>query len=151
MFSLMPWKKERNGSGAVATRTEHPLSLFRSEIDRVFDRFFGIWPTLEASFGGLGLDLEEGEADVIVRIDAPGFEPEDFDIQVSGEMLRISAVRKVEKNKEVYSERRLDRSVMLPAPVNVEKVEALYRNGVLELRLPKTEQARWRKIEVKSN
>ncbi len=149
MFSLMPWKKGRNGTSALASRTEHPLSLFRSEFDNLFDRFFGTWPLPDAGWAGWGLDLDETDSEVSVKVDAPGFEPGDFDIQVSGDTLRITAERKSQKgDKETY-ERRFERSITLPASVNAEKGEAKYRNGVLELTLPKTEQAKWKKIPVK--
>ena len=149
MFSLTPWKKERNGSAALANRTEHPLSLFRSEFDTLFDRFFGGWPTPDAGWGGWGLDLDETDNDVTVKVDAPGFEPGDFDIQVSGDTLRITAERKAGDGDKRSYERRFQRAVTLPAAVNADQVEARYRNGVLELTLPKAEQAKWKKIAVK--
>lgn len=148
MFGLMPWRKER-GSGALANRTEHPLSLFRNEFDTLFDRFFGNWPALDGSWAGWGLDLDETDNEVTVKVDAPGFEPGDFDIQVSGDTLRITAERKAEKGDQRTYERQFQRVVTLPAAVDAEKVEAKYRNGVLELSLPKTEQAKWKKIPVK--
>jgi HSP20 family protein len=149
MFSLMPWRSNRNGAGALANRTEHPLSLFRSEFDSLFDRFFGNWPALDATWSGWGLDLDETDNEVVARVDAPGFEPGDFDIQVSGDTLKITAERKAEKGDKRTYERRFQRYVTLPAAVDADKVEAKYRNGVLELTLPKTEQARWKRIPVK--
>jgi len=149
MFSLAPWKKDRNGSGALAARAEHPLTLFRSEFDHLFDRFFGGWPAYDSGAGGSGLDVGETDSHVTVRLDAPGFEPGDFDVQVSGDALRVAAERKREEGTGGYAERRYQRSVTLPAAVNADKVEADYRSGVLELRLPKAEQARWRKIQVR--
>lgn len=149
MFSLMPWKKDRNGSGALADRTEHPLSLFRSEFDTLFDRFFGNWPALDANWSAWGLDLDETDSEVTVKVDAPGFEPGDFDIQVSGDTLRITAERKAGDGDKRSYERRFQRHLTLPAAVDANKVEAGYRNGVLELTLPKTEQSKWKKIAVK--
>lgn len=146
MFSLTPWKKDRNGSAAIAQRTGHPLGLLRSEFDTLFDRFFGNWPMPEAAWG---LDLDETDSEVTVKVDAPGFEPGDFDIQVSGDTLRVTAERKAEKGDKGTYERRFQRSITLPAAVTVDQVEASYRNGVLELSLPKAEQARWKKIAVK--
>jgi HSP20 family protein len=148
MFSLMPWRKERNGGGALANRTEHPLSLFRTEFDTLFDRFFGNWPAADP-WSGWGLDLDETDAEVTAAVDAPGFEPGDFDIQVSGDTLRITAERKPGPDGKDGFVRRFHRSVTLPAAVDADKVEANYKNGVLELKLPKTEQAKWKKIPVK--
>jgi HSP20 family protein len=150
MFGLVPWRKDRNGSGALANRTEHPLSLFRSEFDTLFDRFFGSWPAFDANWPAWGLDVDETDNDVLVQVDAPGFEPDDFDIQVSGDTLKITAERKAGKGDRRTYERRFQRSVTLPAAVDAEKVEAAYKNGVLELTLPKTERSRWKKIPVKS-
>jgi HSP20 family protein len=145
MFGLTPWNKDRNSSTALTNRNEHPFALFRNEFDNLFDRFFNGWPGLE---GGWGLDGEETENAVKFSMDAPGFEPGDFDIQVSGDVLRVTAERKTENGKG-RSSRRFERSVTLPTVVAADKVEANYRNGVLELNLPKTEQAKWKKIAVK--
>jgi HSP20 family protein len=146
MFGLVPWRKNGNGSGALANRAEHPLSLFRNEFDTLFDRFFAGWS--DGTGSGWGLEADETDQEVTVRMDAPGFEPGDFDIQVSGDALRVTAERKGEKDSGRF-ERGFQRSVTLPAAVDADKVEAKYRNGVLELSLPKTEQAKWKKIAVK--
>jgi len=145
MFGLVPWKKNGNGSGAPASRDEHPLSLFRNEFDTLFDRFFGNWP--DGNGSGWGLEADETDTDVTVRMDAPGFEPGEFDIQVSGDTLRVSAQRGGRDGDASY-ERRFQRSLTLPAAVDADKVEAKYKNGVLELTLPKTEQAKWKKVAV---
>jgi len=145
MFGLVPWKKGGNGSGALASRAEHPLSLFRNEFDTLFDRFFGNWP--DGDGRGWGMEADETDKDVTVKMDAPGFEPGDFDVQVSGDTLRVTAERKGQKEDGSF-ERRFGRSVTLPAPVDPEKVQAKYKSGVLELTLPKTEQAQWKQIKV---
>ncbi|QJW96307.1 Hsp20/alpha crystallin family protein [Frigoriglobus tundricola] len=141
MFGLVPWKK--SGS-ALASQNEHPLSHFRNEFDTLFDRFFGNWP----DWAGMGLEAEETDKAVTVAMDAPGFEPGDFDIQVSGDTLRVTAERKGQKGSGRI-ERRFQRAVALPGAVDAERVEAEYKNGVLELTLPKTEQAKWKKIAVR--
>jgi HSP20 family protein len=142
MFSLIPWKSDRNG--AVAGRAEHPVSLFRNEFDTLFDRFFGGFPGDASSWG---LTMDETDNAVTLRMDAPGFEPGEFDIQATADTLRVTAERKADKDGGSF-ERRFQRAVSLPAPVDADKVEAAYRNGVLELTLPKAEQAKWKKIAV---
>jgi HSP20 family protein len=153
MFSLKPWRKERTGSTSLATRPESELSPFRTALDVWFDRVFGRWPEVfEANWPMVyGLGIEETDEAVIVRAEAPGFEPGDFDIEVRGDMLKIAAKHEVKAagKEEPTVERRLERMVTLPAGVVVEKVEATYRHGVLELRLPKIEPIKARKIEVK--
>jgi len=143
MFGLVPWKK--SGSGAVANRAEYPLSLFRNEFDTLFDRFFGNGP--DGTGNGWGMETDETDTALTVKMDAPGFEPGDFDVQVSGDTLRVTAERKGQKGDGRFV-RRFQRSVTLPAPVDPEQVQAKYKSGVLELTLPKTEQAQWKQIKV---
>jgi len=153
MFSLMPWRRERKGSTSLATRPERELGLYRTALDEWFDTLFGRWPILfeEGWMTRFGLDVEETDETVIVRADAPGFEAGDFVIEVRDDVLRIAADRKEEaEGKAPTIERTMRREVTLPAAVNAEKVEAKYRNGVLELRLPKAEPVKTRKIEVKA-
>jgi len=149
MFSLTPWRN-RNG-GSTLARSDHPLDLFRRDMDTLFDRFFGNWPE-PAYFGeGTGMAVRETDKDVWVEIDAPGFEAGDFDIQVKEDTLRVVAERKEgEEGKGEYRQRRVQREVTLPVGVDPDQVEANYRNGVLELRFTKSEQAQWKKIEVKN-
>jgi HSP20 family protein len=139
---------------------EHPLVRLRAEMDTLFDRFFTGWPTF-ADWGKTGemwgLDVDENERDIVVRAKVPGFEPKDFDIHVSGNMLTVKAEHKgdVSKTDEgfSYSERNFasyQRSVPLSTAVDGDKIEAHYRDGTLELRLPRTEGVEKRRIEVKS-
>jgi HSP20 family protein len=151
MFSLMPWRRERERSGLVP-RTERPLSFFRGDLDELFDRFFARlpMPVEEKWLAMTGMEVEETDEAELVRTDAPGFEPNEFSIEVSGDTLKITAEHKVAgKEKEPTIERRLSRFVTLPAAVDPDKVEARYRHGVLEIKLPRTEPAKHRKVEVK--
>jgi len=148
MFNLIPRKREN----------ENPLSLFRDEVDSLFDRFFGrgFSPLAldEISGNGWGLELEDKGNAFVVRAEAPGFEAEDFDVQVQGNVLTIKAERKQEtgeKEKDkpyAYAERRLHRAVTLPAGADANKIEAKYRNGILELHLPKMPEAQGRRVTV---
>ncbi|VTR92775.1 Heat shock protein OS=planctomycete KSU-1 GN=KSU1_D0143 PE=3 SV=1: HSP20 [Gemmata massiliana] len=145
MFGLVPWKKSGNGSAALANRSEHPLELFRNEFDTLFDRFFSGQP--EPNGSGWGMETDETDSALTVKMDAPGFEPGDFDVRVSGDTLRVTAGRQDEKGNGWF-QRRFQRSVTLPAAVDADQVQAKYTNGVLELSLPKAEQAGWKKIAV---
>src|SRR5947207_2689227 len=79
-------------SGLPALRAEHPVRWLREEMDSLFDRYFGRWPTAwGADFGPLerswDMGVEEADNEIVVRAEAPGFEPRDFDIHVSGNTL----------------------------------------------------------------
>lgn len=153
MFSLMPWKNQRKETNALATRTEHPLNLFGNRFDQILDSFFGHWPTLFNDTWPAWNDLaaQDKGSEFVVRVDAPGFEAGDFDIRISGNMLQIHAERLEESNDDgPRTQRYLARSVSLPAGVDPQKVEANYRNGVLDVTLPKTEEAKPKKITVKT-
>jgi HSP20 family protein len=100
------------------------------------------------------LDFDENEKEFIVRAEAPGFEAEDLDIQVSGNLLTIKAQKKRESKEKkgdgYYEERHLERVVTLPADADPDKIEATYRNGILEIHLAKTEDAQRKRIPVKT-
>lgn len=146
MFGLMPWRRER----ALAPRPEEgfPFRLMRREFDSLFDRFFGRWPLdfPEVENPVWGLKVEELDKEVVVRAEVPGFEVKDIEVNLTGDLLTIAAVKKVEGKKEPAAEMR--RYVTVPPTIDPAKVEALYRNGVLEVHLPKPPEAVGRRIEV---
>jgi HSP20 family protein len=154
MFSLTPWTRDRNPSTAVVERD--PFRLMRREFDSLFDRLWGNWPFGLSEYGprtAWGLDVQDHGNELVVRAEAPGFEAKEFDVTLSGDMLTITAEHKEEtKNGEETSQSwgRYERAVSLPCGVDPDKVEAKYRNGVLEVHLPKTADAVGRRIEVKT-
>ena len=74
---------------------EHPLARLRDEFEAMFDRFLTRWPA--ASEWGWGtdrfwdVDVQDSDKEIRVRAEAPGFEPKDFEIHVSGNLLTIRA------------------------------------------------------------
>jgi HSP20 family protein len=157
MFSLIPWTKNQNGSrnGTLAQRNDHPFALLRREFDSLFDNFLNGWPAPVNM--GWGLDVEDAGKEMIVRAEAPGFEVNEFNVQLRGDQLCIRAEHREETKQGEGQERStssrygvFERWVTVPSDVDGEKVEARYRNGVPEIRMPKTPEAVGRKIEVKS-
>jgi HSP20 family protein len=131
-----------------------PLNRLRTEFDRVFDDFFRGWPSTwgEARQWTPGIDVQERDDAIIVRADAPGFEPNDFDVEIRGDNLVLCACQSEESSQEEsvhWEKRELYESVPLPTAVDAEHIDAHYRNGVLTISLPKTEEAKGRKIEIK--
>src|SRR5438045_3732327 len=133
--SLTPY---RNAS-PVANRDWEPMSFLRDEFDRLFGRFFrnGLspWPNGDRA-RHWGLDVSENDDSVEVRAEAPGFEPEDFDLEVRGDHLVLHAVHKgesedKERGRREWHQQELLRSVPLPAGTDPDKVKAQYRNGIL--------------------
>jgi HSP20 family protein len=100
---------------------------------------------------------EEGD-DIVVKTELPGVDRNDIDVQVENNILTLRGERK--REKEVKSENlfrterfygSFARSFTLPVSVNTEKIRAEYREGVLQVTLPKVEEAKPRKIQVLTN
>lgn len=132
-----------------------------------FDRLAPWRDLLESAFAFTGsvpgvwtppLDVYEDDEKVTVTVELAGLTKEDFDISLDGDALTISGQRKAatgEKRGESFRSERFfgsfSRTVTLPAAVKADGVTASYQNGVLAVSLPKAEEAKPRKIEVKLN
>ena len=101
------------------------------------------------------VDIEETEDAWIVEADVPGVKPEDVNVEVRGSELAISGEIK-EREREGILRRRtrkkgeFDYHITLPGDADAENIEATLQDGVLTVRIPKPEQARPRRIDVKS-
>jgi HSP20 family protein len=100
--------------------------------------------------------LERGD-DLLIRAELPGVKIEDIDVRVENNVLRLSGERRREGETEEGKSFRRERSYgaftrafSLPATVDATKIKAQLRNGVLEISLPKAEEAKPRKVEIKA-
>ena len=126
---------------------------FTREIDRVFDAFFG--QTDQARRWVPPVDLVEAEDHFVLRADLPGLREGDVNIEVQDGTLTISGERKAEheqREKGWYrierSFGRFSRSLSLPDGVDPDRIQASFSHGVLEVRIPKPEERRPRRIEI---
>ena len=133
------------------------LSNLRDEIDRLFEEPLAAFTRGSQLLSGWtpALDVYEEKDNVIVRVEVPGMKKEDIQLSLHDGSLSISGERKSEetfKNAEVYrAERffgRFQRTVTLPTPVAADKVKAQYKDGILKVTLPKTEEAKPKHIDV---
>jgi HSP20 family protein len=136
------------------------LSSLRDELDRLFE---SPWTELTRTSQLLSgwtpaLDVHEDKDNFVVRAELPGMKREDIDVSLHDGALSISGERKTEKKyeeAEVYRTERcfgkFQRTVTLPAPVAADKVKAQYKDGVLTITLPKTEEAKPKQIDVNVN
>lgn len=128
----------------------------RDELDRLFDSVFGRFPRERGeSYWTPSLDIEETEDTIIVRVELPGMSKDDIKVNLSGDTLTISGERKQEMEKKSKTYYRIERSygkfqrtVTLPAEVEGDKAKASYRNGILELTLPKSAKSKAREITI---
>lgn len=147
MFALKPWSENE--------LARYPLPTMRNEFKTLFDRFFNGWPMLVEPNLELehywNLEVLEAEKEVIVRAEVPGFEAAELMVELLNNRLIIKAEEKPEAKEKgaKYVERRYERFVELPVEIDPAKVEATYRNGVLEVHLPKAEAAKAMRIPVK--
>ncbi|MCX8062606.1 MAG: Hsp20/alpha crystallin family protein [Anaerolineales bacterium] len=133
------------------------LMSIRSMMDRLFDSAFAGWD-LETTFDWeLPLDVVENDDEYVVKASLPGINPDDLEITYSGNTLTIKGEIKSEeeskKGRYHLRERRYGsfcRSITLPSTVKADGIEASYEAGVLKLHLPKAEEAKPKRIAVKS-
>jgi len=133
-----------------------PIRWMRDELDRIFEQSLGGWGFPREGAGierRWAMEMDEDEHNLMIRAEAPGFEPDDFDLQVRGDQLVVHATHKAESEepKRGYREWRrqeFHRSLVLPRGIDAEHVQATYRNGVLTVTMPKTEDDKGRRISV---
>jgi HSP20 family protein len=111
------------------------------------------WPPAATLF--TPVDLEETENEYLVKMDVPGANEKDFKVTCLGDKLTIAGERKEEKEEKkgnVFHREReygmFSRTIALPAPVKPEAVLARYKDGVLEVHLPKAEKTLTKEIKV---
>jgi HSP20 family protein len=126
---------------------------FSREIDRVFDAFFG--QTDQGRRWVPPVDLVEAEDHFVLRADLPGLSEGDVSIEVQDGTLTISGERKAEheqREKGWYrierSFGRFSRSLSLPDGVDPDRIQASFTHGVLEVRIPKPEERKPRRIAI---
>jgi HSP20 family protein len=135
----------------------HMSDFMKRFFGESFLRFFENWPLAEDEIQPLAVDVSEKDGKLMVEASLPGVKPEEMDISVVDNVLTIKAESKQEKDekrgKYHYRERRYgawQRDVLLPERVDVNKAEAEFVNGVLNLSLPIVEGEKIKRIKVKS-
>jgi len=142
------------------------LGRWERDMERVFDDFLGRrvrplwddrwWPIKDLGIPAPAVDLYEEKDEIVAKAELPGMEKGDIQVNISDHLLTIKGEKKKEeetKEKNFYRSERsygsFSRSVELPADVHGEKARASFKNGVLEIRLPKTEEAKKKDVKVK--
>lgn len=135
------------------------LMALQNTMDRMFDNTLSNpernWNLMLS--GTPALDVVETDDGFVVKASIPGVKPEDFEITFNNSLLTIKGeVQSEEKeDKGTYHLRErcygsFSRSVSLPTAVNSDAVEATYENGVLTLNIPKAEEVKPKRIEIRA-
>lgn len=155
---LYPTK--RNTEGALAHRNLRG-DVF-GEIDKLFSDFFGetsLAPSVNFDYLPK-IDVKETQTEFQIRADLPGLSEKDIDVQYSDGTIQIKGERNFENEEKKDDYHRIERSygkferrIALPSEIQEDKIEAEYKNGVLNLTLPKSEKAKTsqKKIAVKAS
>lgn len=133
------------------------LEGIHSELNRFFDDSFGV-PEMRRALAYTfvpAVDVYETANEIVVKADLPGVAKEELEISIEDSVLTIKGERQSETRSEdqrwTYCERTsgsFSRSMQLPEVVDAEKVKASFKEGVLEVHVPKTEKAKPRRIDV---
>jgi HSP20 family protein len=136
------------------------LSDIQGEVNRLFETFAGR-PATTMTSGRTWMppvDMTETADDLVLAVELPGIREKEVSVSITGDLLSIKGERRWEQddkggkdNTVLHTERvygQFERMIQLPFAVQADKVKATYRDGVLEVRLPKAEEVKPRTIKV---
>ena len=134
-----------------------PFRDLAREMEEAFGRFF---PSLSEERGYAwmpAVDMVDDKEEIVVKADLPGLDQKDIEVTVHDGTLTIRGARKDEKEEKkegyYYTERSsgaFTRTLTLPVGVDADKVKATFKQGVLEVHLPKAREAKGKTVEIKT-
>lgn len=134
------------------------LASLRESMDKLFEDFFTHRPgprTPSVAVWQPAVEVFDTDHDIVVRAELPGIDPKDVEITVTADVLTIKGQAKQmeEERGKNYFRRELrygafSRSLALPGGVQGDQAKATYRNGILEIRVPKSEKAKPKTVKV---
>lgn len=148
-------RADRSAPGLSTFFGRAPFRSLRTEMEDMLRSMSGENNIAAAGFRA-ALDLSETDDAVEVRMDVPGIQPEEIEVEVSGDLLQITGERKEEQEEKGKTWHRVERStgsfsraIKLPCEVESAHIEADCEQGVLTIKLPKSDFKKPRKIQVK--
>lgn len=154
MFNMMPW----SGKRVPIRRDQENLYSLQREMNRLMDEFLGMHVEPWEPYGDVPLlsrerlsditprvDVSETEKELNVKVDLPGMTEKDVSITLNRDVLTISGERTQEKEENEKGWYRMERqygsfsrAIPLPYEVDMDKADAIYKHGVLTIKLPKS-------------
>jgi len=161
---LIPWGRSPSPSPTPYRKPDHPFLSLHREVNRLFDDVFRgfdmpvglgafggpdtVWPTMEVS---------ETDKDITITAEVPGLDEKDIEVLLDGGVLTLRGEKRseTEDKDRHFTERyygRFERRVAVGPDVEQDNARASFKNGVLVIRLPKTEraQSKTRRIAINS-
>jgi len=136
------------------------VSDLRKRMDEIFGEFFGPTPSAMAATEAVWsplVDVHETKDGIQLQVELPGVKQEDIQVSMVGDTLTLKGERKRETEVKEDNYHRIERSygtfqrsIVLPSVVDPNRVKATYRDGVLEIQLPKKEEAKPKEIKVEA-
>lgn len=134
-----------------------PLREMQQQMDRLMEEF-SAWPTVEFQPTGVispKCNLSEDSSNYFLKVEMPGIAKDQIKVELNNNVLSVSAEKKEEKKhedeKQYYSEFSFGsyyRAMTLPTPVDEKKIDASFENGVLHLKIPKSETNKPKQIAI---
>lgn len=161
-MKLIPWRNKGENRSLAQNETravERGRDDFSELVRRLWENpwrasLHDLWPLSGA--WGPRMDMTESDEQVALRFELPGVRPEDVDITVAAGMLTIRGEKRDQheerRGNAVYSERSFGsfgRTVRLPSTADPDKVDAVYRDGVLTVTVGKRPEAKGRRVKVR--
>lgn len=151
---LMKWEP----FGSVRRRGDlfGDLTRMQQEMNRFFDDFFGDRQSEIMQGNWLpAVDVSETESELVVRAELPGLSQNDIELNLQDNVLTLKGEKKQEQKEEKENYHRIERSYgsfsrsfTLPTTVKAEQIKATFKDGVLVISLPKSEEAKAKKIAI---
>jgi HSP20 family protein len=153
-MALVPWRPKNSWWDAFGD-----LDNFHTEINRFFNLPLAKWVDTEAGLlegaWSPAIDIYDSKDNLLVKADVPGMKKDEIEVSVHGDTLLIKGEKKQEKEEKgkdfVRMERfygSFNRAIRLPSSVVADKVQANYKDGTLELTLPKKEEAKPKQLKI---
>jgi HSP20 family protein len=153
-MAIIPWRPKDSWWNPF-----HDMERIQNEMNRLFDTSLVNWEDrdtglLERAWNP-AIDVYDSKDSIIVKADIPGMKKDEIDVSVHNDTLIIRGEKKHQNQSKdknhVRTERyygSFNRAIRLPSDVETSRVEAFYKNGVLELLLPKREESRTRQLKI---
>lgn len=161
MREMIPWgRSERPTPARLPDNDRHPFLSLHREMNRLFD---DVVRGLDAPFTDLApsggwpkLEISDDERALRISAEVPGLEEKDIELMIDDGVLTLRGEKmsEVDDRKRQFSERRygrFERRIAIPCEIVEDQIKATFRNGVLDIELPKTERAQSRSRRIAIN